>query len=198
MVQFLRASLCGPETFLLEGLVRGQGGSGGHGSASLPPGAKVVALDSELVRLEMTPGERGLPLVWRAEAANYAGGLAATEAEFVWWDVASRPWSPAHLRGRRKSGGSLGLRWVRRARVGGDSWAGEPPLAEDSEVYRVEVWNDAGLIRAWTVGEQQALYTAEAIAADFPHGRPDRVIVEVRQHSASFGWGSPARKRLWL
>ena len=164
----------------------------------LPPGAAVVALDHDLTRVDVRPAERGLPLFWRAAPANAFGSLSTAEQVFTWRDVASRPWSPVHLRGRKLAGGGVRLRWIRRSRLGGDSWEGEPPLAEESERYRVEVHAAGAMVRAWDLAEPAVTYEPGEIAADFPGLRSASVLVEVRQGSARFGWGAPARRALLL
>jgi hypothetical protein len=90
--------------------------------------------------------------------------------------VASRMWSPARFEAAWLAG-DLCLGWVRRARIGGDSWGpGEPPHEVD-EAYRVVV-SDAGVTqRTWDVEAGGAVYSAAEQAADFPSGGTASIAV---------------------
>jgi hypothetical protein len=195
IVQFLQAELIAPETYRLTGLLRGQAGTDAAMTDMTPAGAPVVVLDDPLVRAEVGVWERGAPLLWRAAAAGRPQD--ATEATFTWRALAERPWSPAHLRARRRNDGGLRLTWVRRARLGGDTWEAEAPLGEEQERYLAEVLDGGEVVRAWEVTSPTAEYAATAIAEDFPAGLPNPLRVRVRQASATFGWGAAALRGLW-
>lgn len=68
------------------------------------------------------------------------------------------------------SGSNLRLLWVRRSRLLGE-WLDSTesqPLAEDSELYSVDIYSGATIIRTISVGGASSfLYTAAQIAADF-------------------------------
>jgi hypothetical protein len=198
VLQFLTAELTGEDVWTLGGLLRGQGGSDPEMAALTPAGAPVVLLGEGLARAEVSLGERGLPLVWRAAAAGGpAGGNAMAETGFTWRGLADRPWSPAHLRLQAGEGGDLILTWVRRARLGGDSWDGEPPLSEEREVYRVEILDGEGILRTADVTAPAFAWTSAQQADDFPGGVPDPVVFRVAQGSAVFGWGATTQRSLW-
>ena len=81
--------------------------------------------------------------------------------------------------------------------MGGDSWDGEDvPLSESAERYRVEIRAGASLIRTAETTAPSYLYSAAAIAADFPPaqypaGRPP-LTLRVAQLSDLVGpgeWG---------
>jgi hypothetical protein len=194
IVQFLGAELLAPDTYRLSGLLRGQAGSDPAMADVTPAGASVVLLDADLVRAEVGAWERGAPLLWRAAA----GPEASTDGTFTWRGVADRPWSPAGLRAKRLAGGGLRLSWVRRARIDGDEWEGEPPLSEEREGYRLEVLDGEAVVRVWETAGPVAVYPAGALAGDFPDGPPNPLRVRVRQWSGVFGWGAPALRDLWL
>ena len=197
VLSFTHAELLDAGTYELSGLLRGQAGSDADMVAWVAPGAAFVRLEGGLARARMGGGERGLPLSWRATPAGAAaGGPAATETLFVWRGVADRPLPPAHLRLRREADGSLRLGWIRRARLHGDGLDGEPPLGEEAEAYRVDILADAAVVRTLQTGEPGALYGAGAQAVDFPAGTPNPLSFEVRQQSALWGWGAPARRAL--
>ncbi|MBC8050742.1 MAG: hypothetical protein H7X92_11450, partial [Chitinophagales bacterium] len=78
-----------------------------------------------------------------------------------------RPLSPVHVCGARV-GGDLSISWVRRTRVGGDSWeAPDVPLAEEREAYEVDVMNGALIARILTITAPSAIYTTAQQIADF-------------------------------
>ncbi|MFA7262009.1 MAG: glycoside hydrolase/phage tail family protein [Caulobacter sp.] len=198
ILQFLTADLAGEEVWTLSGLLRGQLGTDPAMAALTPAGAPVVLLDEGLARADVTLGERGLPLVWRAApAGGPPGGTAMTEANFTWRGLADRPWSPAHLALERGEGGDLLFRWIRRARLAGDGWDGEPPLSEEREVYRIEILDGGTVVRTAEVYAPVFAWTAAMQAADVPAGAPDPVVVRVAQGSAVFGWGAATQRSLW-
>lgn len=198
VLQFLDAELVGSDTYALGRLLRGQAGTEAAMAGPVPAGAPAVLLDGDLVRAEVSAGERGAPLVWRAAPPGAVHAVSTSQGVFTWRGLHARPWAPAHLRGRRTPEGGVELSWIRRARIGGDGWEGEPPLAEEREVYQVQVLSDGAAVRTWEVVSPGASYSPEWIAADFPGGSPAVMQVQVRQGSAVFGWGAVARRDMWL
>jgi hypothetical protein len=188
IVQFLDAQLVAPDTYALRRLLRGQGGSE-PAMTLTPAGAPVVVLDRGLPRARVSSSERGLPLLWRAAPLDGTAAFSS-ETTFTWRGLQARPWAPAHLRARPSAGGAVRVSWVRRARIGGDSWEGEPPLSEEREVYRLDVFRDGALTRTVETSSTSAVYSADQIADDGPLVGAS---FEVRQGSGVFGWGAPAR-----
>ena len=198
ILQFLTAALVDTETWTLSGLLRGQVGSDGAMAALTPAGAAVVLLAEGLARGQVAQSERGLPLQWRAApAGGPAGGSAMTETAFTWRGLALRPWSPSHVALEAAAGGDLMFRWIRRARLGGDSWDIEPPLSEERETYRIEILDGDAVVRVAQTDSPTFLWTGAMQADDFPTGIPDPVPVRVAQGSAVFGWGVSTRRSLW-
>ena len=118
--------------------------------------------------------------------------------EASWEGRARRPWAPCHLQAAARSDGGVDLAWIRRARLHGDGWDGEPPLGEEGESYRVAVLRDGVEVRSWTVATPAALYGSADRLADFGATPPASVTVEVAQGSAVWGWGVPLRRELLL
>ena len=108
-----------------------------------------------------------------------------------------RPWSPSHVALEAAAGGDLMFRWIRRARLGGDSWDIEPPLSEERETYRIEILDGDAVVRVAQTDSPTFLWTGAMQADDFPTGIPDPVTVRVAQGSAVFGWGVSTRRSLW-
>ena len=192
VIQFRTAALVAPSTYELSALLRGQQGTEAIMSASLAAGARFVLLDSALTTLELTPDEIGLPFNWRYGPSNRDLGSTSYETTIhAFASIGRRPFAPAHLRGRRDAG-DLHISWIRRTRIGGDSWeAVEVPLGEDSENYAVEILDGDTVIRTLSVSTPSVIYTAAEQAADFGTP-PPTVTVRVCQLSASYGRGSPA------
>ncbi len=198
IVQFLNATLVGASSYVLSGLMRGQGGSDGAMADLTPAGAAVVALSADLTRVGLSRSERGLPLVWRAAlAGGPASGEAMSETAFSWQGLAERPWSPCHLKVTQASSGAVQVRWLRRTRVGGDDWGSvEVPLSEAREVYRVEVLKGSAVLRSAQVDQSQWLYSAIDQLADFAANERSLIQIRVSQGSDSYGWGVPTQINL--
>ena len=183
VIGFQAADLIAPDVWRLSGLLRGQR-DGAATQATIPAGAPAVLLDEALVRLDVAAFERGAPLIVRAALAG--GPPTLTQVAATWTGRALRPLAPAHLRVRR-IGGDLHATWIRRARLGGDVWEGEVPLAETVELYRVRVWKDDVLVHEAEVAESAFVLAAA----------PLNVRVEVAQGSSLLGWGGSATSGLW-
>ena len=190
LLQFLKAQAVGPDAFALTGLLRGLGGSDVADLVSA--GAEVVLVDEGLARAEASLAERGLPLIWRAApAGGPAAGPAMRQALATWRGMALRPWSPAHLRAKLV-GGELRLSWIRRTRIGGDSWEAEVALSEAAEAWRVEILDGTTVVRTVETAAPVFAWTAAMRAADLPAGAFGALSARVAQGSAIWGWGAPA------
>ena len=191
VLQFETATLVAPQTYELSTLLRGQVGTERAMRAVIPPGARFIVLDGALTRVPLTLGEIGLPFFWRyGPAQRGLGDASYRTTTHVFRGVGLRPLSPVHIRGRR-SGGDLEIAWIRRTRLGGDSWeAVEVPLAEAAESYEVDILSGSIVVRTIATATPGALYTAADQTADF--GAPQAsVTVRVHQMSAVLGRGAP-------
>jgi len=100
-----------------------------------------------------------------------------------------------HLRGSR-SGADLALSWVRRTRVGGDSWeTTEVPLGEDFERYEIDILDGTDVKRTLISGTPSAVYTAADQTTDFGAPQPE-VHLRIYQMSAVLGRGTPREATL--
>lgn len=191
VVQFLDAELVAADTYELGGLLRGQAGTDAAVAEETPAGAAFVLLSRDLARVEVGLAERGLPLVWRTAPAGAAsGGMASSEAAFTWRGLHHRPWAPAHLRAARRADGDIEVTWVRRARIGGDSWEAEPPLSEEREAYLLEVLDGENLVRSVETAAPRFTYGVGEQTTDFGGPAPDPLHLRIQQWSALFGWGA--------
>ncbi len=126
-----------------------------------------------------------------------AAPRAATSARTNYVEVAHafvgeglKPLSPAHVRGSRTAG-DLNLTWVRRTRIGGDTWDGiDVPLGETEERYEIDILDGSTVKRTLTATSPGAVYTAAQQSADF--GSPQSsVSLRIFQLSATRGRGTP-------
>jgi hypothetical protein len=96
-----------------------------------------------------------------------------------------------HLRATR-GGSGVSIRWIRRTRIDGDSWAAaDVPLGEAVEAYAIDILAGSDVVRTLTAGVPQVLYANADEIADF--GTPQTTLsVRVAQMSATVGRGFPA------
>lgn len=187
IIQFGKAELAGAQTYQLSRLLRGQMGSEPEIRTLRNPGERFVLLDQAVVQPQLPLSQAGLEHSWRVLAADSEFGEAEVSITHRPAMLGLRPLSPVHP-GAVRSGGDLMLSWIRRTRIGGDSWdLEEVPLGEESERYRLEILSGASLKRSLTLTEPRYLYTASEIAADLAGAR--QFTLRVAQLSATFGPG---------
>ncbi len=187
ILQAADATLTGPNEIRLGRLLRGRRGTEHLAAEAIPAGARLVVLDQAVMRLPLALDARGLPLRLRIGPLDRAvSDPTYREIEVTPEGVGLRPFAPAHLRARA-SGGDLAITWVRRTRLGGDSWEGpEVPLGEDAERYRLRIFSGATLLREVETAAPAHLYTAAERAAD---GAVGPLTLRVAQLSSITGSG---------
>jgi GTA TIM-barrel-like domain/Putative phage tail protein len=196
IIQFSVAELREDGGCILSRLLRGQMGTDPAMRSGIAAGSPLILLDAGVHAVELSGLEEGLELNWRAGPAgepvsspNYAS-LSLRQAA-----ISRRPYSPVHLSADRAENGDVVLGWVRRTRIGGDSWEGtDVPLGEAEEIYRVTVGAEGSPLRIFETASAQAVYTAADQIADFGH-LPDTLTFSVAQLSAS-GLAGAARTRI--
>jgi Gene Transfer Agent (GTA)-like protein/putative tail protein len=196
VLQFQSAVLTAPATYELSLLLRGQAGTEDAMRTPVAAGARFVLLDGAIARVDMAQDEIGLDYTWRCgPASRPLADPAYLEAHHAFNGRGLKPLSPVHLRGVR-SGADLGLSWVRRTRIGGDSWeTAEVPLGEDSESYEVDILDGADVKRTLTCNGPSVVYSAGQQTADF--GAPQSSVhLRVHQMSAVLGRGTPREATL--
>jgi hypothetical protein len=191
VLQFLSAALTAPATYTLAGFLRGQGGTEHAMREAVASGARFVLLDGALVRIDMTEDEVGLAFNWRCgPASRDVGSPSYVQLTHTFRGEGLKPLSPVHIRATR-TGGDLSLAWIRRSRVGGDSWdAVEVPLGEAQERYEIDILDGATVKRTLAVTTPATTYTAAQQTADFGAPQPS-LSVRIYQLSATRGRGTP-------
>ncbi|RFC64230.1 hypothetical protein DYI37_07775 [Fulvimarina endophytica] len=194
VLQFLAADEIEPGLFRLTGLLRGQAGTEGEAALPFAPGSRFVLLNEAVEPLLLTETEIGQPLDLRfAPIGRPLDDPAVTMARASLGLRAVRPYAPVHLSALFEPDGAVRLGWIRRTRVGGDSWQAEDvPLGEEREIYRLRVRGDAagdgGGVFAAEVSETGLRLSPDAQIAAFSR-LPDRLTLEVAQVSPVWGPG---------
>lgn len=185
--QFRDAELVSEGRWRLSHRLRGQAGSDGLVPAVWPAGALVVLLDGTPAQIGLKPLQRGLDRHYRVGPASLSYDHAAYEHCVHAFDGNGlRPYRPVHLRVADQAG-DLAFSWIRRTRIDGDGWdLAEIPLGEDSEAYRVQVWQGATVLRDVTVDTPFWAYGAADQSAD---GVVGGFTVAVAQLSERYGPG---------
>jgi hypothetical protein len=192
VIQYGSATLVAPETYDLSDLLRGQAGTELASGAVHPAGSYFVLLDGAQAQVGLTLAERGLDRYFRIGPASRPLGDPSHVLKIEhFYGLGLRPYAPAHPRAVRLAGGDLALSWIRRTRMGGDSWtAPDVPLGEVAEVYHLRVFEGAVQVReastttaAWTYPATQQV--SDGVALPF--------TIEVAQVSDVFGPGRYAR-----
>jgi hypothetical protein len=88
----------------------------------------------------------------------------------------------------RLAGGDVRISWLRCARLGGDAWAGEPPLGEEAESYRLQILSGGAPVRTFETSAPEQIYALTDQIADFG-SPPTEIRVVCLQISARFGAG---------
>lgn len=192
VLQFKSATLVGPNTYELTGLLRGQAGTDSDMQPVIAAGTAFVLLDEQITPVAVTADEIGLPYQWTYGPAHRDLSDATYKlVEHSFAGVGLRPLSPVHVRAER-SGGDVVLTWLRRTRIGGDNWDSlDVPLGEDLERYEIDVLDGSEVKRTISTDVPSAIYTAAEQTADF--GAPQSAItIRVYQISASYGRGGAA------
>jgi hypothetical protein len=191
VLQFLSAVLIAPVTYALSGFLRGQGGTEHAMRGAVAPGARFVLLDAALARIDMTEDEVGLAFHWRCgPASRDLGSPNYVQLTHAFVGEGLKPLAPVHVRGAR-SAGDLNLTWIRRTRIGGDSWdAVDVPLGEAEERYEIDILAGVTVKRTIVATSPAATYTAAQQTADFGAPQPS-ISLRIHQMSATRGRGSP-------
>ncbi|MBM7068028.1 glycoside hydrolase/phage tail family protein [Actibacterium sp. 188UL27-1] len=186
--QFAEADLIAPDTYELRNLLRGQAGTDAVMPSVWPVGSRVVLLDGRPQQIDLPVSARGLERHYRVgpaalpyDAPSYEHGKSAFDG------IGLRPYAPVHLNATRQPNGDLAVRWLRRTRIDGDSWAGlDVPLGEGSEVYQVSIWSDDTELRSALVASADWTYAAADQLAD---GVTAPFELRIAQVSDRFGPG---------
>jgi hypothetical protein len=191
VLQFGAVELVSAGVYDLRRLLRGQFGTESAMRSPVAAGARFVVLDEAVVEAAMTADERNLAFNYKAGPAPYDISHPAFASETrAFSGLGLRPYSPVHVRASRNGSGDLTLTWVRRNRLGADSWEQtDIPMSEASEAYEVDIMDGASVKRTLTATSPSVIYTAAQQATDFGSTQ-GAVSVRVYQMSQVFGRGA--------
>lgn len=194
VLQYARAELIAASTWRLGRLLRVQGGSDDvwHDLATIPAGADFALLDEALVALPIAVADLGVELTLRVGPAredytrsSHTEVVVTPTGRGLW------SWSPCRLVATVDPlGGDVRFDWIRRSRApGADAWsAGEVPLPETAEAYRLEIRRDGTLVRAVETNEPGWTWAKAVRDADLG-AAPADVTVSVAEIAAVVGPG---------
>jgi hypothetical protein len=193
VIQFANAELIAEGRYRLSRLLRGQRGTE-HEIAAHAAGSRFILLDpARQPRPNFSVSRIGIEIAWRyAPVPQGPSGDLSGEIVFANTGNGLRPFAPVQLKAARDpSSGDVQLSWIRRTRVGGDSWLNEVPLGEETEEYDVLILDGASVVRTIRLASQGTLYTAAQQTADF--GAPPASLAwRVAQISRAYGRGVQA------
>ena len=178
LIQWVTATLESDGTYTLSQLIRGRRGTEWASDSHAVNDRFVLLSESSLIR--RAPDSSELNLARKYKAATFGKHLSQTVAsDFTNTGIGLKPYAPAHLEAVDLGTGNFSVVWVRRTRVGGEwiDWA-DAPLGEDSESYRVQVYDGESQLSTVDVGSESATVAAE----------PGNII-KVAQISAIVGAG---------
>lgn len=192
LFQFARADLVAPDTYDLSQLLRGQAGTEAAGAAGWPVGSFVVLMNGAPAQVVLSASARDLARHFRIGPARRGyDDPSYTHSVEAFAGIGLRPYAPVHPKAVRLSGGDLSVSWIRRTRIGGDSWSGlDVPLSEAFEAYQVRVVVGSAIRRETVVSQPRWAYSAAQMAADLVGPSFE---IHIAQLSDQFGPGPFAR-----
>lgn len=174
VLQYRTATLTAPNTYTLQGLLRGRRGTEWRMSTH--------GANETFVRLPTTININGtyaeLGLSRKYKPVSFGGTVATALAQdFTNTGVAIKPLAPVALGGGRDASGNVTFRWTPRRRGSGGWPNGVDLPATDPENWQVEIYSDGTYttsVRATGVTVTTLDYTAAQQTADF--GSPQATI----------------------
>ena len=181
IVQYRDAELQDDGSYILRNFLRGRLGTESVIPDEWPVNADIVFLDRGLAQLDINSDFIGLPMNYLLGPSNQDFTHRYYQNQtFTARGVGLRPYSPSHIQFNRYNN-VYHFRWIRRGRIGGDSWDGDVPLGEEREEYLIRVVKDGVEKRRVTVSTPAWDYDALAQTADGTLGGFDLYVAQVSQ-----------------
>jgi hypothetical protein len=182
-IQFVNAELVAEGVYDLSMLLRGRFGTEQNASGHAA-GHEVVLLDSAgKAKLTSGTGDLGSARYYKAVTIGRAADTVDSE-EFTDNGVALKPYAVVDVRKADNGDGTFDLSWRRRTRLATrflGPLSSSVPLGEESESYKVRVYNGSGVLQSTqTVSTNAATVTASS-----------GWYAVINQMSASVGEGYP-------
>ena len=178
--QAAQAELTAPGTYQLRTFLRGLAGSDADMMAQVPSGARVIWLGAGWSDIAVSEDLLGAEVSLNVEAAGREGDPLS----HLYKAVHLRPLSPVHVKAQPREGG-LEVSWIRRTRIGGDSWQGlDVPLGEEREFYQVQLWAEQAVQASFETTTPEIFLETSTLAGI------DKLTIA--QGSRLYGWGALA------
>lgn len=195
VLQYKVATLIGPNTYRLTGLLRGRRGTEWAMNLHASGDAFVFAEPNAWRRPNPGTSDIGLSRLYKPVTSR-ASVASVTAQAFTNSAAGLKPYPAVLIGGGRNAANDVTILWTRRTRLDGE-WRSnvEVPLGEASEVYEVEVWNAGrtSLLRTFSgLSSPTCSYTAAQQTSDGINPG-DPVHVSIYQLSAVVGRGFEAR-----
>lgn len=196
IIQFQNAELIAPGNYELSGLLRAVAGTEEAMMAPATTGAAFVIINEALTRANMNIDQVGLPLNCRYGPAQFTIGHPSYHTRNHTFSARGlRPLSPVHIKASNVSG-DFHISWIRRSRIGGDSWElTEIPIGEASELYEIDIVDEGEAIRTIRSDSQQAVYSAPDQITDWGSIQSEYTL-RIYQLSEIYGRGTATETTL--
>ncbi|TGD45285.1 host specificity protein [Pseudotabrizicola sediminis] len=191
--QYQTAELISPGVFSLSTRLRGLAGTDALMPLSRPAGSYVVLIDESLIQISLSTDHLNVERHYRLAFANEDIGSDTVVHDIETFKGSGlRPLSVSHLRFTMDGLQNHRFTWVRRTRIGGDSWEGyDAPIGEDRELYAIRIISSDGRILHNDVTTETHFLISAAQRALI--GLLSTYSLEVSQISSLYGPG-PAKR----
>lgn len=192
IIQFQNVTNNSDGTVTIDKLLRGRRGTewavGTHGANE-----SVVAPLSGIIHVSEPLAIRGALRYYKAVTSGQDPTTVLSQ-QFTITGADLKPYAPVQIAGARDGSNNLSLSWLRRTRVGGgwQNGIGTVPLAEESELYDVDIVSGITVLRSIAgLTSPAATYSAANQTTDgITPGDP--VSLKIYQRSAAVGRGFAA------
>ncbi len=191
--------------YTLSGFIRGKRGTDVFANSHAAGEFFVPVTASTLFAFRLALGQLNTAFPYKfVPPSSIPENVSAENFTGLGYDL--KPYAPAQLTAVLDGSSNIDLDWERRTRVGGEGFlngAGTVPLAEDSELYEVDIKDGPGGTVLRTLGSGGTLstssvqYDAADITTDFG-STPSNITFSVYQISGSVGRGFEAEATITL
>nr|WP_103334142.1 glycoside hydrolase TIM-barrel-like domain-containing protein [Pseudotabrizicola formosa] len=191
--QYQTAELISPGVYSLTARLRGLMGTDSVMPASWPIGSYVVLINDFLTQISLSKEQVNVERHYRLGfSSEDIGADTVVHDVLAFKGVVLRPFSVSHLQVALDTSESHIFTWIRRSRLGGDSWEGyDAPLGEERELYEVRIFSSDGrVLHSEVVTEPRYMMSTEQRGLI---GISSIYSLEVSQISAVYGVGPVKR-----
>ncbi len=197
VIQFCNAELIAPLTYKLTKLLRGQLGTEHLVDVVPPADAEFVLLNPSLLKLPWSSDKAGISLSYRVVPAGKPLGYKwAVNLSHTGTQTSLKPLAPVSLKATVQANGDLELKWIRRTRWEGDSWAVQGiPLHEDNLQYSIRLHHvpedesEPVFLQVFEAAKEQFLIQRNDLLQLLGSGS-HVLFCQVAQKSTKFGLGT--------